>query len=389
MQRQEDRMNKENLMVELVENLNKLGIETTRDVINNRNVIVAKMSSEIEASMDEQQIYDTCMKLNISAEKVAAFLLVQMIDKMTEESKKSQEISFETFCSQITDKIRSLPGVHSVKPNELKLKIEILDGTADMIIDIQDVFMKMRSGAPYEAVERLVISQVEETVKKTAVVIKVKAVDQIIRNKEKMCERIQYIPFKRGMINDEVNQLIHKIRLFDLVFYPCIDIKCNIDRYISEGTVFIGNKELEQCNITYDSLYNMAMENAKNIHVNYSDAASMNRKDELSTPIFDSIREDNIAKTNRCLSIFSKERILPKLLYKPFFDTIGASFQEPYYLIMNNDHLFTAYPASEISLKEIEDKLAAYRNEKQWDLSCEDILFYYENGSIRTYCGGA
>lgn len=56
---------------------------------------------------------------------------------------------------------------------------------------------------------------------------------------------------------------------------------------------------------------------------------------------------------------------------------------------MNNDHLFTAYPASEISLKEIEDKLAAYRNEKQWDLSCEDILFYYENGSIRTYCGGA
>ena len=258
-----------------------------------------------------------------------------------------------------------------------------------MIIDIQDVFMKMRSGAPYEAVERLVISQVEETVKKTAVVIKVKAVDQIIRNKEKMCERIQYIPFKRDMINDEVNQLIHKIRLFDLVFYPCIDIKCNIDRYISEGTVFIGNKELEQYNITYDSLYNMAMENAKNIHVNYSDAASMNRKDELSTPIFDSIREDNIAKTNRCLSIFSKERILPKLLYKPFFDTIGASFQEPYYLIMNNDHLFTAYPASEISLKEIEDKLAAYRNEKQWDLSCEDILFYYENGSIRTYCGGA
>lgn len=382
-------MNKENLMVELVENLNKLGIETTRDVINNRNVIVAKMSSEIEASMDEQQIYDTCMKLNISAEKVAAFLLVQMTDKMTEESKKSQEISFETFCSQITDKIRSLPGVHSVKPNELKLKIEILDGTADMIIDIQDVFMKMRSGAPYEAVERLVISQVEETVKKTAVVIKVKAVDQIIRNKEKMCERIQYIPFKRDMINDEVNQLIHKIRLFDLVFYPCIDIKCNIDRYISEGTVFIGNKELEQYNITYDSLYNMAMENAKNIHVNYSDAASMNRKDELSTPIFDSIREDNIAKTNRCLSIFSKERILPKLLYKLFFDTIGASFQEPYYLIMNNDHLFTAYPASEISLKEIEDKLAAYRNEKQWDLSCEDILFYYENGSIRTYCGGA
>lgn len=347
------------------------------------------MSSEIEASMDEQQIYDTCMKLNISAEKVAAFLLVQMTDKMTEESKKSQEISFETFCSQITDKIRSLPGVHSVKLNELKLKIEILDGTADMIIDIQDVFMKMRSGAPYEAVERLVISQVEETVKKTAVVIKVKAVDQIIRNKEKMCERIQYIPFKRDMINDEVNQLIHKIRLFDLVFYPCIDIKCNIDRYISEGTVFIGNKELEQCNITYDSLYNMAMENAKNIHVNYSDAASMNRKDELSTPIFDSIREDNIAKTNRCLSIFSKERILPKLLYKPFFDTIGASFQEPYYLIMNNDHLFTAYPASEISLKEIEDKLAAYRNEKLWDLSCEDILFYYENGSIRTYCGGA
>ena len=80
---------------------------------------------------------------------------------------------------------------------------------------------------------------------------------------------------------------------------------------------------------------------------------------------------------------------MPKLLYKPFFDTIGASFQEPYYLIMNNDHLFTAYPASEISLKEIEDKLAAYRNEKQWDLSCEDILFYYENGSIRTYCGGA
>lgn len=212
-------MNKENLMVELVENLNKLGIETTRDVINNRNVIVAKMSSEIEASMDEQQIYDTCMKLNISAEKVAAFLLVQMTDKMTEESKKSQEISFETFCSQITDKIRSLPGVHSVKPNELKLKIEILDGTADMIIDIQDVFMKMRSGAPYEAVERLVISQVEETVKKTAVVIKVKAVDQIIRNKEKMCERIQYIPFKRDMINDEVNQLIHKIRLFDLVFF--------------------------------------------------------------------------------------------------------------------------------------------------------------------------
>ena len=382
-------MNKETFIEKIVENLNKHGIETTRDVIDSKNVIVAKMSGEIEATMDVQQIYDTYMKQNISAEKVATLLFLQLTEKMTEESKKGQEISFETFCSQLTDKIRSLPGIHSVKLNSLKLQIEILDGTADMIIDIQDVFMKMRSGAPYEAVERLVTSQVEATVKKTAVVIKVKAVDQIIRNKEKMCERIQYIPFKRDMINDEMNQLIHKIRLFDLVFYPCIDIKCNIDRYISEGTVFIGNKELEQYNITYDSLYNMAMENAKNIHVNYSDAASMNRKEELSSPIYDSIREDNIAKTDRCLSIFSKERILPKLLYKPFFDTIGASFQEPYYLIMNNDNLFTAYPASEISIKEIEDKLTAYRNEKTMDLSCEDILFYYENGSIRTYCGGA
>ena len=382
-------MNKETFIEKIVENLNKHGIETTRDVIDSKNVIVAKMSGEIEATMDIQQIYDTYMKQNISAEKVATLLFLQLTEKMTEESKKGQEISFETFCSQLTDKIRSLPGIHSVKLNSLKLQIEILDGTADMIIDIQDVFMKMRSGAPYEAVERLVTSQVEATVKKTAVVIKVKAVDQIIRNKEKMCERIQYIPFKRDMINDEMNQLIHKIRLFDLVFYPCIDIKCNIDRYISEGTVFIGNKELEQYNITYDSLYNMAMENAKNIHVNYSDAASMNRKEELSSPIYDSIREDNIAKTDRCLSIFSKERILPKLLYKPFFDTIGASFQEPYYLIMNNDNLFTAYPASEISIKEIEDKLTAYRNEKTMDLSCEDILFYYENGSIRTYCGGA
>lgn len=382
-------MNKETFIEKIVENLNEHGIETTRDVIDSKNVIVAKMSGEIEATMDVQQIYDTYMKQNISAEKVATLLFLQLTEKMTEESKKGQEISFETFCSQLTDKIRSLPGIHSVKLNSLKLQIEILDGTADMIIDIQDVFMKMRSGAPYEAVERLVTSQVEATVKKTAVVIKVKAVDQIIRNKEKMCERIQYIPFKRDMINDEMNQLIHKIRLFDLVFYPCIDIKCNIDRYISEGTVFIGNKELEQYNITYDSLYNMAMENAKNIHVNYSDAASMNRKEELSSPIYDSIREDNIAKTDRCLSIFSKERILPKLLYKPFFDTIGASFQEPYYLIMNNDNLFTAYPASEISIKEIEDKLTAYRNEKTMDLSCEDILFYYENGSIRTYCGGA
>ena len=382
-------MNKETFIEKIVENLNKHGIETTRDVIDSKNVIVAKMSGEIEATMDVQQIYDTYMKQNISAEKVATLLFLQLTEKMTEESKKGQEISFETFCSQLTDKIRSLPGIHSVKLNSLKLQIEILDGTADMIIDIQDVFMKMRSGAPYEAVERLVTSQIEATVKKTAVVIKVKAVDQIIRNKEKMCERIQYIPFKRDMINDEMNQLIHKIRLFDLVFYPCIDIKCNIDRYISEGTVFIGNKELEQYNITYDSLYNMAMENAKNIHVNYSDAASMNRKEELSSPIYDSIREDNIAKTDRCLSIFSKERILPKLLYKPFFDTIGASFQEPYYLIMNNDNLFTAYPASEISIKEIEDKLTAYRNEKTMDLSCEDILFYYENGSIRTYCGGA
>lgn len=376
-------MDKENLIIKVVENLKELGLVVTREIIDEKKVISVKLAEDICASIDEDQIYEKSVQCHISEDKIAVILLQKILDDSTREMELSRTTDFNSFNKKLQNKIKSMPGVHSLKETEMTLTVGIVDDIAQMNVDLQSAYLKLKDGIPYEAVERFICSQINDEIEKAIRHIKMDAAEQVLHNKEELCKRILYRPLENT--NDKISESIPKIRIYDMVFYPCIDIRCNIDNYKSEGALVITNKDIAYHNLTKEDLYELAINNAKKLHVNYTAAGSFGANGNLRKPILDRLREDNIAQTERCLSIFSSENILTKLLYKPFFDNVGASFQEPYFLIINNDSLMTAYPESEISLMDIREKIGLYRERHNTTPSCKKIIFYYKNGMVNTY----
>lgn len=376
-------MDKENLMIKIVEDLKELGLDAVREIIDEKKIISVKISEDIYASIDEDQIYEKSVECHISEDKIAVILLQKMLDDSTREKELSRTTDFNSFNLKLQNKIKSMPGVHSLKETEMTLTVGIVDNLARMNIDLQSTYLKLKDGIPYEAVERFICSLINDEIEKAVRHIKMDAAEQVLHNKEELCKRIFYRPLENN--GDKMSESVPKIRIYDMIFYPCIDIRCNIDNYKSEGSLVVTDKDIAYHNLTKEDLYELAINNAKNLHVNYTAAGSFGANGNLRKTIFNRLREDNIAQTERCLSIFSNENILTKLLYKPFFDNVGASFQEPYFLIINNDYLMTAYPESEISLKDIRKKAGLYREKHNATPSCKKIIFYYKNGMVNTY----
>lgn len=376
-------MDKENLIIKVVEDLKELGLGVTREIIDEKKVISVKLTEDICASIDEDQIYEKSVECHIPEDKIAVILLQKMLDDSTREKELSRTTDFNSFNIKLQNKIKSMPGVHSLKETGMTLIVSIVDNLAQMNVDLQSAYLKLKDGIPYEAVEQFICSLINDNIEKAVRHIKMDAAEQVLHNKEELCKRILYRPLENT--NDKMSESVPKIRIYDMVFYPCIDIRCNIDHYKSEGSLVITNKDIAYHNLTKEDLYELAINNAKKLHVNYTAAGSFVADGNQGKPIFERLRADNIAQTERCLSIFSSENILTKLLYKPFFDNVGASFQEPYFLIINNDYLMTAYPESEISLMDIREKIGLYRERHNTAPSCKKIIFYYKNGMVNTY----
>lgn len=280
------------------------------------------------------------------------------------------DMEYEQFREQLISEIKKVKGIHQVKESLFTISLNVIDGMADLEIDLKEAYQDYKNGISFNIIRKHILDIVNAEIKNALSKLMRDAVEQVMEDRATVLNRVVYVPEREECIDKEILSEIPNLRLYDMRFLPCIDVSCNIDGVQTKGTVYLSKDIMKKLGISSEQLYDSAIKNIKNIPVIYHKTAA--EEERL-----------NIAHTDRCLCILGKNANLSSnLLYKPFFDKIGAAFQEPFYLVLNNDQVMSAYPSSETSIGKLKSEFEKYRAEYQNISACGDIIFYYENGIV-------